>query len=544
MTPITSVFRRVVRRFRGDESGIALIYATIALPVIIGFGLLAIDVSRLWSLQSSLQHGADALALAGAGELDRRPDSIVRAELAIDNLVANKAIFNSVSTETLVNGTRVTTRYLNAIPGHGMQGTDADPMPSGAGLNVAIPADNIAARFVEVTVTPTSLNTVFPASFLGATNSARASATAVAGFEAAVCNFTPLFMCNPFEPDTGTTDVYSDYGLYAHVALESNRRRLIALKAHDQQWAPGNFGYLEANAGPGAKELANSIASVSPQACFILNNLSTQTGNIESMKKAFNTRFDLYPNGNIGGQSATSFPPAVNVRKGYLIKKKNGNGAPNACDDNNPVSDYNGGNPDYTQAMELPKDSCHIANNCTLAAGRMGNGDWGGDNPNDTLDNPAVPDFYQYWRFNHPGRAIPSEADLGIGIGTSPIPNNNPPSRYAIYRYEIAQNIHTDANANPVVADREVGNPRCNPSIATDNPDRRIIYGAIINCRANGLNGGKTTNLQAVAFGKFFMTQPMTGQNASDTTLWTELVDIVQPGQANSVARDMVQLYR
>ena len=40
------------------------------------------------------------------------------------------------------------------------------------------------------------------------------------------------------------------------------------------------------------------------------------------------------------------------------------------------------------------------------------------------------------------------------------------------------------------------------------------------------------------------MTEPMQGTNASDTTLWTELFDVVEPGQADSVARDMVQLYR
>jgi hypothetical protein len=49
-----------LRQFKADESGISLLYVTMSMPVIIGFGLLAIDVGRLTSLQSSLQHGSDS----------------------------------------------------------------------------------------------------------------------------------------------------------------------------------------------------------------------------------------------------------------------------------------------------------------------------------------------------------------------------------------------------------------------------------------------------------------------------------------------------
>ena len=63
---------------RADESGIALIYVTVMLPIIMGFALLAIDASRVYILNSSLQHGADAIALAMAAELDRTSDAITR----------------------------------------------------------------------------------------------------------------------------------------------------------------------------------------------------------------------------------------------------------------------------------------------------------------------------------------------------------------------------------------------------------------------------------------------------------------------------------
>ena len=553
---------RRLRDLQGDKSGMALIYVTAALPVIIGLSVLAIDYGRLSTLQSSLQHGGDALALAAAAELDLRPDAIARSKAAIAQLITTNESLFATSVVT-IDETNVETCYLAALPA-----SDATPITSADCLPDADATEmedsSPSARFVQVKVNPQNFETIMPAAFLGGPTAAQTSAEAVAGFEAAVCNFTPLLMCNPFEPPDATLDdpaaVYNDYGLYAHIATEAGRREQIALKMHDSQWSPGNFGFLQPYAGPGAKNLMYSIASVTPQACFRIDNiaLTTEPGNIETLKKAFNVRFDLFPNGNIGGQSAMSYPPAANVRKGYIIKKKNGSGSPNNCNDNNPVEDYTAdGEPDFTIAMGLPLDSCHRDDSCVDGAGdpsRVGSGDWGGDNPGGVAanDDPTIPDFYQYWRFNHPTHStIPTEADLGVDVNDDGdlddnVANDVPPSRYTVYRYELAQGWESDqnANANAAITYHERGTPQCNPSIATDSPDRRIIYGAIINCRANDLAGGKNTGIIALAFGKFFMTQPMKGQNASDTVLYTELIDIAHPGAADGVARDIVQLYR
>src|SRR5947207_12277618 len=96
----------IFHRFRRDRSAAALVYVTVALPVLIGFGLLAIDIGRLTTLQSTLQHGADALALAGGAELDRRPDAIARAKRAITNLI---------STNTSLFGTSVVTINMSSV---------------------------------------------------------------------------------------------------------------------------------------------------------------------------------------------------------------------------------------------------------------------------------------------------------------------------------------------------------------------------------------------------------------------------------------------
>ena len=518
------------RDFHGDTSGIALLYITVMLPVVVGLALLAVDVGRIWNLQSSLQHGSDALALAGAGELDQRPDAIDRANRAIANLVAtNKSVF----------GTTVVTIDENSIgqPCYSAS-LPADPLPYPACMPASTAtereASSATARFVRVTVTPVSFNTIFPVSFLGGSNSSASSAEAVAGFQAAVCNFTPLFICNPFEPPTGVTDVFADYGLYAHIASIANRRRIFQFKSHDNasQWSPGNYGFLEANAGPGAKALGQSIAAPYSAGCYVQNGVYTKPGNTTVLKNAFNVRFDLYD----GSYKKDDYPPAQNVRKGHIVKKLSGGGTAQACNDSNHISAYTSilANPAYDVVMGLPRDSCFATNSCTLAGGRMGNGDWGGD----TASSVTVPDFEQYWATNF-GGSRPNDPS-----GTQ-YSNSNLPTRYDIYRYEIDNSLLATNSAGRTISGKtynENGLPNCNTGAGMAIPDRRIIYGAILNCRAAGLGPGAGGPYQSVAFGKFFMTEPMA--DPPDSTLWAELVDVVKPGQADSVARDIVQLYR
>ena len=59
---------------------------------------------------------------------------------------------------------------------------------------------SLEARFVEVTVNERQVDSMF-ATAIGGDDTAGADAIAVAGFTSAVCKFTPLFMCNPFEAD-------------------------------------------------------------------------------------------------------------------------------------------------------------------------------------------------------------------------------------------------------------------------------------------------------------------------------------------------------
>src|SRR5436190_9294909 len=83
------------RTLWNDTQGLILPYVTMMLVVIIGVSVLALDGARYMSLQTQLQNGADALALAGAAELDRLPDARTRAVMAIDRLLANRTQFGS-----------------------------------------------------------------------------------------------------------------------------------------------------------------------------------------------------------------------------------------------------------------------------------------------------------------------------------------------------------------------------------------------------------------------------------------------------------------
>src|ERR1700752_4571021 len=137
------------QQFRADCRGVILPYVAITLGVVIGLSALALDASRMMSAQTQLQAAADALALAGATELDRRPDSIIRAEAAIRNLLANPvAAGNGLGEIARVSSVR----FLQALP------ADDDLPITTANLT----DDPTLAGYLEVTVQPIAMRAIFP----------------------------------------------------------------------------------------------------------------------------------------------------------------------------------------------------------------------------------------------------------------------------------------------------------------------------------------------------------------------------------------------
>ncbi|TJV21270.1 MAG: hypothetical protein E5Y04_27895 [Mesorhizobium sp.] len=492
---------RTIRAFWHDQRGIALILVSITLPAIIGFSLLAIDMSRANNLHNDLQKGADAFALAGAAELDGASDAIVRADRAIGTLVSNQYAFSTTSgppPTLLASG--VTRRYLRSLPAD-------DNLPIAA-ANVITDevADAKLARFVEVTATPVGFGAIFPASFLasGSSNGFNVGAVAVAGFTSGVCDFTPVFMCNPYEMVNGTNDA-GGYTLAQAVSVPSVHRRLIELRKVGSGAAagPGNFGFLEppSGVGNGAQALAQTIATSKPIGCYSSASVSTKTGqNAGPVQDAFNVRFGIGAGGTF---DSPEYGPAANVRKGAMQVK----GSANQCPAMNQLS--------FTEAgtKRLPRDAT-----TPYLGGRMGDGDW---------------DFAGYWSTNFGSAAYPSSWDT------------TKPTRYEVYRYEISAGLVGTASTGGEIGTPSVG---CQPPVTT--VDRRLLYGAILNCNALEAGGndlsGHSTNLPVEAFGSFFITEPVMSAS-DDASVMVELVDITGRGGQSTLdnfLRDETQLYR
>jgi Flp pilus assembly protein TadG len=487
------VFSRLnglAKRLSADQRGAVLIYVTLLLPVLVGFSLLAVDASRLFNLSTHLQKGADALALAGAAELDRKPDAITRADAAIANMVANQHKFSNAGT---VNVAVASKRYLSALPS-----SDANALAS-----ATVTTDPEQAAFVEVTVTTQTLTTLMPASFLGGSNTATSAARAVAGHNTCA-RIIPMYICNPYEGTSNTI-----YDVIANPAL---RRQQIKMQLGNgggsSQFYPGNYGWLDTPYyGNGANGLRDALAMSSPDVCFLQNGVSQKTGNIESANDAINVRFDIWNGPYNNEKNNPQYQPARNVRKGYLPKGKS------ACNVTETLPNTN----KLGRDGDVPAGS-NPSGTFPNAGGRMGTGTW---------------DFDSYWANNY-GGTPPN--------GWS---NSSLPTRYEVYSYELSANMMGNAAVGGSAVG-EKGTPACYAGAPSPDPDRRMVYAAIINCLELDVRGNSGGPLPVLAFGKFFLTEPIANPPDPDAgTIYSELVELIEPGNvASNLVREIVQLYR
>jgi Flp pilus assembly protein TadG len=490
---------RVLRKFWKDQRGVAMILVAIMLPALIGFAVLAVDLSRANGLHNDLQKGIDALALAGAGELDGRPDSITRADRAITNLIANRTLFSTSGSHQIALAD-VTVTYLTGIPASDDIGLDANGVDAN-GVNWAS-TDPEAVSFAEVTVNADGaggFEAIFPVGFNAGNDTMDIRPQAVAGFQTSVCDFTPIFICNPYENDPNHT-------LQEAAADPNLRRRLIEVRkvGNGAAAGPGNFGFLQPpdGVGNGAKGLAETIATSKPRGCYGQKGVDTKTGqNAGPVQDAFNVRFGIRATG--GGFNTAEYGPAANVRKGA---KKTSGGA-GQCPAMNQLTFGLAGN------MGLPRDQSQPYLN-----GRMGDGNW----PLST-----------YWSTNF-GSSIPMPQSW----------SSTKPTRYEVYKYEQSAGLVNHASTGG-----ETGTPANACPSAITSIDRRLLYGAILNCNALEAAGndlsGHSVGVPVAAFGSFFITEPVMSA-ADDASVMVELVDISAGGQGtlDQFVRNEAQLYR
>jgi Flp pilus assembly protein TadG len=485
MTPSWPVFEKGAQCARAlweDNSGVILPYVTVMLVVIVGLSVLALDGARLMSLQTQLQNGADALALAGAAELDRLPDAETRARGAIENLLTNSTLFGSGTNRTIAVSK---IQFYRRLPA-----SDASPMSAGA---LATRPTN--ARFVSVAVRPVTLPTILPAAFFGGANTITTSAFAVAGFDQVVCGVTPIYVCNPYETPGMSYDQATE-ALQHAAASPADQGRLIRLRQYDGDapYAAADYGFLTSSIlGSDEASLIDSVAVVRPPVCFLQRGVNFRPGLVQSVREGFNVRFDIYEGSMSDKYDDSNYRPAQNVRKGYVYQ--------NACPTRRGAYWPIGSPPNRVTGLLLDRTWPHF--------GSMGEGNW---------------DFDTYWQVNHRSDAGPSAM-----VDGGPADNTDVPSRYRVYRYEIEQGLVGESGA-----------PACyRGGDLSAVPDRRILHAAVINCQSLRSVDEPHSNVPVAAFGKFFLTLPLA---PAQTDLYVEMVGLVQPG--DGVSFDVVQLYR
>ncbi|MEI9403565.1 TadE/TadG family type IV pilus assembly protein [Mesorhizobium argentiipisi] len=497
---------RVLREFWRDQRGVAMILVSVMLPVLVGFALLAVDMSRANGLHADLQKGVDAIALAGAAELDGRSDSIVRANSAINNLIANHTRFSTLGDHQIARAD-ITVTYLTGIPASdntalGANGVDAN------GVNWAS-IDPTAVSLVVVTLNASSGGTfesIFPVS-MSSRSTMDIRPQAVAGFKQSICETVPLFMCNPFETATPAT---SQTIQQAFASGNTYGREFRILKV-DSNPGPGNFGLIDNN----LTSLRDAIAMGTAGTCYSRDALTTKTGvTLGQVNTGLNTRFDLYSGSLSKNNKDWNYRPASNVRKG----QKTG------CNKYDPVTD--------NTALPLPP----------------------GEGYNDTLGR-SLPMSGQgfwssYWSINH-GTAYPN-----VPSATNPTGSKTAPaSRYDVYNYEIANNLVGDKSKAPT---KETGNPSCfKGDTPTAAPDRRLLNMAIVNCIANQAKINGHIQLKPDGYVSVFVNTPVQKQDntkdpedpsAGEKPISIEIVDVDGSFANNTLVdkafRNEAQLYR
>lgn len=473
---------KAIKRFLDDNRGYVIALTLIAMPLLLGFSLLIIDVGRGNNLHTDLQNAVDALALAGARELDGSSDSITRAETAMSNLVKNQARFSNGG-PLLIEADEVEWYFLTEIPASDDEAIDSD------WIETYQTSEGAEAIYVMVVSHERPMTTLFPLPVGLTKDTIDFNAAAVATYDVAACDVTPIFICNPYE-DEGEgafQEHFANGDLYAR-AITMNM-----LNGNNTSAGPGNFGFL-AVSGSGANVLRDALATNSPGACYSRRNLITepgqQTGPVE---QGINVRFDIYAGAMSSYRGERDFRPAANVRKAAAN--------PNNC------SQYKV-ETDQSKALELPSGAVSEI----LPGGTLHTESW----PTELKD---------YWKINHPVNVVdgvvqvPSIPNTSYpGQGTPPVP-----SRYDIYNYEIAQNLlsgpnHSSPNGN-------IGAPRCysGEAVPAGAADRRIIFAAVVNCNAAKIKG--RTNVAAgdiEGFTSMFITKPVDG----GAKLSLEIIDI------------------
>ncbi len=349
MKKVSKSFPEITRSLARDEGGAVAVMFALMLVALFGMMALAMDLGKAWNLQTELQHAADACALAGATQLDGADGARVRAIDACINKVALPLIENNqrFASDGLGGGVTFDTNTAIDTSGGADDGktlnTDIKFYTS-LPISAAVEATSDAgANYIEANVAPRRVDFSF-AAVIGAVTSASPTARAVAGWTSFFCDSPPMFMCNPAEPDDGVGNIDEPFDIDLSCTLIDGSTscvgRTLAMKTHaggaNQQLGPGDWGYLsldifdpktgETTTVSGAKELGEALASVEYDNICTGNQLTTKPGNMTSIDRQINTRFDIY--WKPGDMTVANRQPARQALKGLIPNPDDGSWDP------------------------------------------------------------------------------------------------------------------------------------------------------------------------------------------------------------------------
>lgn len=500
---------------RDDTS--AAIAATYALCmfVLVAMAGVAWDWTRMTALDSELQNAADQAALAAATQLDGKADAIARATTAASNLVANTTVMGNDG-----GGSPVTIAAANGLVFYSSydQATDAFG---------AVTTSDAAARVVTVTITPrAAVYTMTPV--IGILRSGNIAARATASLGSAICNTPPVMLCNPLEDD----------GLRFNPANYVGRG--MKMLTDSGSGVPGNFGFLANGLGTGASQLAANLGYDNvPGNCQPGGKVLTEPGQKDVVFNAINTRFDMDIAGNNSCPSGDANCSAPPISRKDLVK--------GAANGSNCAYAKNGGGNNWQQAsvagryappsarmltatersavtvIGYPRDLCHAwseAGDCAVDRyGLIGSGTW---------DRDA---FFQ--------------TNYGWGPGVWETNSGLPSTatRYQVYQWETARKASPGLSSSErLQADGSktaVATPVCR---AEGSPERRLMTAAVINCKAEKVNGRSTANVDYWV--EVFLIEPSVYREdksgnkvTDDNQVYVEVVRAVDVGDDGNVGK-------
>lgn len=351
--------------------------------------------------------------------------------------------------------------------------------------------DPTSAECVEVTTTTADVNNQFITT-VGGPGTSAVNAVSVACATTAICDMPPMMFCNPAEADPA-------YGICtSHIGIDPGQQIRAKFQGGGAQWNPGGFGYLDPPSGSqSAKAIAENLGSANPQTGCIKDTVDIRPGQIASAMSGINVRFDMYNNPFAKNmKNDWEFRPAKNVTKGFM--QTGGTVCDTQIDTALPP-----------MAMGMPRDSNIMAD----PNARFGNASW---NRN------------AYWDFNHPG--VPMPAQLANA------------SRYKFYRYEIDNAMIPDNSlAAPAGED---GKAIChNDAIsANDQPDRRTMVFAVVNCLCNTIQGNES-DVPVVGWMRTFMTEPVSDPGGG-MEYYFEFVEELKPGNDGGMVHTIIEIKR